>query len=75
MATPVPALRVVIDRRICVGTSNCAEEAPEGYEMNEDGSPRVSPAAAAAALLAGAHACPVGAISCFDVATGRRVFP
>lgn len=75
MSSPLPPLRVVIDRRICVGTSNCAEEAPEGYEMNDDGTPRVSPGAAAEAFLAGARACPVGAISCFEVATGRRVFP
>lgn len=75
MTPPAPVLRVVIDRRLCVGTSNCAEEAPEGYEMNEDGTPRVSAAAAAAELLAGAQACPVGAISCFDSVTGRRVFP
>lgn len=68
-------LRVEIDRALCVGTSNCAEAAPEAYEMDEDCVPHAAEAAAEAALLAGAEACPVGAISLFDRTTGARVYP
>ncbi len=69
------SLRAVIDRRRCVGTSNCAEEAPDAFEMDEACVPHDVPGADAAALLVGAQACPVGAITLFDAATGRQVYP
>jgi len=68
-------LRVEIDRGLCVGTSNCAEAAPEAYEMDEACVPHADDAAAEAALVAGAEACPVGAISLYDRTTGARIYP
>ncbi len=68
-------LRAEIDRALCVGTSNCAEAAPEAYEMDEDCVPHAGAEADAAALLAGAEACPVGAIRVFDRGSGEQVYP
>ncbi len=77
-------LRVVIDEKLCIGSSNCMEEAPEAYEVDERGiavlvrvatsSEPGSSQASDEALLRGARACPVDAICLFDSA-GRRVHP
>lgn len=70
------ALRVVIDRTLCVGTSNCAEAAPDAFELDEvENFPRALAGAPPDSLLAGAQACPVGAITLVDAATGRQVYP
>jgi ferredoxin len=58
-----------------VGTSNCAEAAPAAYEMDDQAQPHVRDGADPAALLCGAEACPVGAITVIDTTTGRQVFP
>lgn len=72
--------RVQIDPKVCSGTSNCVEEAPEAYEMDDRGSMAHLRAAAPGvdldeAILRGAEACPVQAIHVFDAVTGRRVYP
>jgi ferredoxin len=64
-----------VDTQLCVGTSNCAEASPEAYEMDEDSVPHALVGASAEAVLAGAEACPVGAISVYDRQTGERVYP
>lgn len=73
--------RVVIDVTLCIGSSNCMEEAPEAYEVDERGiavlvrtpaDPQASPQASDEALLRGARACPVDAIALYDSA-GKRV--
>lgn len=66
--------RVVIDRKTCCGTSNCAEAAPEAYEMDDASQPHLLPGAPDRALLEGAKACPMDAISVYDEA-GRRIHP
>jgi ferredoxin len=67
--------RVVIDEKLCIGSSNCMEEAPEAYEVDARGiAVLVRPPASDEALLHGARACPVDAIVLFD-ADGRRVHP
>ena len=73
---PAPAaLRVVVDRRTCVGTTNCVEAAPDAYSMTDDNVPVVVAGAAAASLIEGACACPVGAITCYDSVSGQRIAP
>ena len=68
-------MRVVIDPRLCIGSSNCAEEAPEAFVVDERGLARlVAPTAPDEALLRGARACPVDAIRVTDSA-GRGVHP
>ncbi len=75
MSAAGAGLRVVIDARRCVGTSNCAEEAPEAFEMDDDNHPRAVPGASRETLVAGARACPVCAITLHDAATGERIAP
>lgn len=67
--------RVEIDATLCIGSSNCMEEAPDAYEVHDNGLANlVHPAAADDELLRGARACPVDAIRLYD-ADGRRVHP
>jgi ferredoxin len=68
--------RVSIETSICIGSSNCMEEAPDAYTVDERGlAALIQPTAPDDRLLAGARACPVDAIRIFDIATGRRVHP
>lgn len=66
---------VRIDARVCVGTSNCAEAAAEAYEMDDNAVPHLLPSATDAGILAGAEACPVGAITVIETSTGIQVYP
>lgn len=61
---------------LCSGTTNCVEEAPNAFEMDEDRGLALvrSPQAADGDLLRGAEACPMQAIHLYDP-SGRRVFP
>lgn len=69
------SLKVEIDWNVCSGTSNCMEEAPDVYEVNDRGLALVRPGAHSdEEILAGARSCPVDAIKVFD-ATGRQVYP
>lgn len=70
------AYKVIIDPHLCAGTSNCVEDAPEAYEMDLDRALATLklPQASDEALLRGAKACPMQAISILD-SNGRRVFP
>lgn len=69
-------LRAEIDPAVCIGSSNCMEEAPEAFEVNERGLAFVrDPSAPDEALLRGARACPVEAIRIYDPQSGRRLFP
>jgi ferredoxin len=67
--------RALIDSRLCVGTSNCAEAAPSAYEMDDRSAPHPLAGASDDGLLAGAEACPVGAIRVVDSTTGQQVYP
>ncbi len=65
----------MVDRRVCVGTTNCVEAAPEAYDIGDDGVAEPLPGAPLDAIFAGARACPVGAITLHDLATGQLVTP
>ena len=68
-------LRATVDPRLCIGSSNCAEEAPDAFYVDERGLARlVSPQAPDDAVLRGARACPVDAIRVTDM-DGRGVHP
>lgn len=70
------SLRVEIDARICAGTSNCVEDAPDVFEVGDDGIAFLKKKdAELERLLLGASACPVQAIHIFDAVTGKRLFP
>lgn len=70
-----PSLHARVDKRVCVGTTNCVEAAPEGYDNGGGGFPEPRVGASEAALRAGARACPVGAITLHDLVTGQLVTP
>lgn len=63
----VGALRVVIDRDLCVGFGDCVDEAPEAFGLDDDGiAIFVDPECVERArLLRACDACPVDAISVF----------
>lgn len=66
---------VTIDRRTCVGTTNCAEAAPGAYEVDQDCRPLLRADAADDDVVLGAEACPVCAIIVVENASGRQVYP
>ena len=72
----VHGLRIVIDRDQCVGFGDCAQEAPEGFKLDDE---TVAVFAAPEAvererLLRACDACPVDAISVWD-SDGRQLVP
>jgi ferredoxin len=72
----VRVYRVVIREDTCIGSSNCMEEAPDAYAVDERGiAVLVHATAPDEVLLLGARACPVDAIQLFDPTSGRRVHP
>jgi ferredoxin len=68
--------RIVVDDKVCIGTSQCTEVAPTAYTMNEDATLAVVRAGAEdQAALDGAKSCPVQAITVFDAVTGQQIYP
>lgn len=72
----VHGLRIVIDREQCVGFGDCAKEAPEGFELDDDtvATFRDPEAVERERLLRACDACPVDAITVYDEA-GRQIVP
>ena len=72
----VAGLRVRIDRTLCVGFGDCIKEAPEGFKLDGDGvAVFVDPDAVERdRLLRACDACPVDAISVWDLG-GRQLVP
>ena len=72
----VGALRVRIDRTLCVGFGDCIEGAPEAFVLDDEGLAVFKDPAAVerARLLAACDACPVDAITVWDEA-GAQVVP
>ena len=71
------ALRVRVDRNVCVGNAMCTTIAPGVFALNDD---RQSEAVNSAGdteekILEAAENCPVGAIVVEDAETGERLFP
>ena len=71
------AYRVRVDPMMCIGTTQCVETSPGVYDMNAAHTMAVvaDRNAPDQALLAGAKACPVGAIIVTDAETGKQVYP
>jgi ferredoxin len=70
------SVRVEIQASTCIGSSNCAEEAPDVFEVGDDSVARLIPGVqpSVEVALAGARACPVDAIHVHEP-TGRRLHP
>ena len=72
----VHGLRVRIDRTQCVGFGDCVKAAPEGFQLDEDSvAVFVRPETVERErLLRACDACPVDAITVWDV-DGRQLVP
>ena len=64
----VHGLRAVIDRDLCVGFGDCVEEAPEAFDLDEDGvAVFTSPEhASRERFLEACASCPVDAITVWE---------
>ena len=65
-----------VDRTLCVGFEDCVEEAPEAFELDEEGVAvfTTPETVERERLLAACRACPVDALVVLD-AEGRQIVP
>ncbi|HET9334599.1 MAG TPA: ferredoxin [Gemmatimonadota bacterium] len=73
----VGGLTVRIDRLLCVGFGDCIDDAPEAFELDEDGVAAFRDGADAAEperLVRACDACPVDALTVLDE-DGRQLAP
>lgn len=73
----VAGLTVRIDRHLCVGFGDCVDEAPESFELDEEGivAFREDPdAAGRERLIRACESCPVDALTVLDD-QGRQLAP
>jgi len=70
-------LRATVNKARCIASGDCVETAPTAYQLGDEGKSEVIPNSGAAdsAILTGAKACPVKAITVIDEETGAQVFP
>lgn len=69
--------RIEIDLLACVGFAECAKAAPAVFRLDEAANQSTVVEASGAdddTVLAAAEACPVSAITLYDVTTGERAF-
>ena len=70
------AMKIVVDREVCLTIASCVALAPDVFELDEDGKARVKDPTGAdqATILLAAQSCPVDAITIFDD-DGRQIHP
>ncbi len=66
-------LKVLIDRDSCLAYGDCAELAPEAFEVDDVA--RQVGDAPGPKLIDAARACPSGAITLIDAETGEQIHP
>lgn len=66
-------LKVLVDEDSCLAYGDCAELAPDAFEVDDIA--RVTGDAPARQLLDAAKACPSEAITLIDAETGEQVYP
>ena len=66
-----------IDPELCIGSQMCVSVAPEAFKflLHEGVSTFVGPASDPDELVEAARACPTGAITVRNPATGAQLFP
>jgi ferredoxin len=69
----VMKLRVRIDRDACLAYGDCAELAPEAFEV--DDTAHLVGSAPLRQMVDAARACPTGAITLVDAETGEQIAP
>jgi ferredoxin len=58
--------RVVVDRELCMSSGVCEAEAPEVFELDDDGVLRIRQPGDLATAETAVRACPTGALSFTD---------
>ncbi len=73
----MPKYRIEIDRDECTGDSLCVQEAPDTFELDDEGIAIVVnlDGDSSEAIFAAAEACPTEAIILYDAETGEKVWP
>lgn len=71
----VEGLRIVIDRDLCVGFADCVAEAPDAFEIDDEGIAVLTTPekAGRVRLLDACAACPVDAITVYE--DGAAIIP
>ena len=74
---PLAKYQIEIDCELCIGDQLCCTEAPEVFELNDDGIAIVKDPSGDPAefVKQAAESCPVDAITLTDSASGNRVWP
>ena len=70
-------LRIVVDRLKCISAGNCADTAPDVFQLDEEYvSVVLNPhGAEIGTIVAAAEACPVEAIRVIDLQAGQQLYP
>jgi ferredoxin len=73
----MPKYKIEIDREACIGDEQCCADAPNTFEMDDEGKALVTDAAGHTdeELMAAAQNCPTDAIILIDSETGEKVWP
>ncbi|MFG2328357.1 ferredoxin [Streptomyces sp. NPDC048604] len=68
---------VEVDRRVCIGSGLCINNAPDGFRLDaaRQSHPQAADADADERVLAAAEGCPVEAITITLLGGGEQVFP
>lgn len=73
----IGSLTVRVDRTLCVGFGDCIEEAPDAFELDDDGVAIFLPGAADLSrerILEACRSCPVDALVALDE-NGEQIVP
>ena len=72
----MPKYRIEVDRDECTGDALCVDEAPDVFELDDEGvAVVVNPDGNPDEIYAAAEACPTDAIVLYDAETGEKIWP
>lgn len=73
----MPKYKIEIDRDTCIGDQLCCSEAPNTFDVDDEGIAIVQNVEGDEpdVILAAAKACPVDCIVLYDANTGKKVWP
>jgi len=69
--------KIEIDRNTCIGDQLCCSEAPNTFDVDDEGIAVVTNPEGddGENILAAAKSCPVDCITLYDAETGKKVWP
>ena len=73
----IESLEITIDSDSCTGCALCMNEAPETFDLDDDGQAilRDAPSDSVEFVLTAAESCPVDAITVKDTESGQMLYP